>query len=182
MVWLEAFSPMQVHWQHKWFIIPYQGQLILLQGLNSVSPSHLYLQLCVVPDPEPTESVLEAVPPEIQQLLHQYQHMFDPPTELPPSRACNHRIPLILGAQPPYRYPPGLKDEIERQLVPASAVSSPVLLVMKKDGTYRFGVDFRQLNTITAKSKYPMPVFDQLMDELTHASWFSNLDLRAGFH
>jgi hypothetical protein len=43
-------------------------------------------------------------------------------------------------------------------------------------------VDFRHLNALTLKSKYPVPVFDQLMDELGKASWFSNLDLRSGFH
>jgi hypothetical protein len=43
-------------------------------------------------------------------------------------------------------------------------------------------VDFRHLNTLTLKSKFPVPVFDQLMDELSNASWFSCLDLRAGFH
>ena len=60
------------------------------------------------------------VPPEIQLLLQKFSSMFEEPTELPPSQACNHRIPLIPGAQPiftrPYRYPPGLKDEIERQV------------------------------------------------------------------
>jgi hypothetical protein len=85
-----------------------------------------------------------------------------------------------------------LKDEIEKQvqdmlskgiIQPSTSLfSSPVLLVKKKDGTYRFCVDFHHLNALTLKSKYPVPVFDQLMDELAGASWFTNLDLRSRFH
>jgi hypothetical protein len=60
------------------------------------------------------------LPPKIDALINQFQHLFKPPTSLPPSWACNHTIPLILGARPifirPYRNPPGLKDEIERQV------------------------------------------------------------------
>jgi hypothetical protein len=63
-----------------------------------------------------------------------------------------------------------------------SPFSSSVLLVRKKDEGYRFCVDFRHLNALTLKSKYLVPVFDQLMDELAHARWFSTLDLRARFH
>jgi len=120
MDWLEAHSPMHVHWLQKWLAIPYQGQLVLLQGLDSISPSHLYIQLCAVQDATPQEQQAVDVPPEIQLLLQKFSSMFEEPTELPPSQACNHRIPPIPSAQPiftrPYRYPPGLKDEIERQV------------------------------------------------------------------
>jgi hypothetical protein len=103
---------------------------------------------------------------------------------------------LIPGSTPvsvrPYRYPPAIKDEIERQVQDMltsgiiqhndSPFSSPVLLVKKKDGTFHFCMEFRHLNAITAKSKYLVPIIEELLDELEGASWFSSLDLTDGYH
>lgn len=133
---------------------------------------------------------------EISQLLQDFQSVFEPPAGYPPSRDCEHDIPLLPGATPvsvhPCRYPLAVKDEIERQITEMlssgiiqhnqSPFSSSVLLVKKKDGTFWFCVDFRQLNAITVKKRYPVPVIEELLDELDGASWLSSLDLAAGYH
>lgn len=91
-----------------------------------------------------------------------------------------------------YRYNPAQKDEIERQVAEmlqqgviqpsVSPFSSPVLLVQKKDLTWRFCIDYRHLNAITVKNRYPLPIVDELLDELAGSSLFTSLDLRAGYH
>jgi hypothetical protein len=195
MDWLEAFSPMKVHWAEKWLSIQYGSGHIVLQGLSSESANCSVIQLYQA-DVASSDSSTQTMFPEVQLLLDEFRSLFAEPTELPPRRTCDHRIPLVSGAAPvairQYRYKPALKDEIERQVSKLlhsgfirpsqSAFSSPILLVRKKDGSWRMCVDYRMLNALTVKSKFPIPIVDELLDELSGAKWFSCLDLRAGFN
>ncbi|XP_019239740.1 PREDICTED: uncharacterized protein LOC109219722 [Nicotiana attenuata] len=105
-------------------------------------------------------------------LLHQYHLIFAEPTSLPPQRgAFDHRIPLQ----------PGSKHQGAIQYS-NSPFSSPVVLVGKKDGSWRLCVDYRELNQCTVKDKFPIPLIDDLLDELAGATIFSKIDLRSGYH
>jgi hypothetical protein len=175
--------------------IPYHNSTIILYESLPNLPVGTMIQLCSV-DVKVQDSVSVVFPAEVQRLIHDFVVLFEVPVDLPPSRSCDHSIPLVDGASPvnmrSYRYPPVLKYEIEKQvgemlknglIQPSnSPFSSSVLLVKKKDNSWRFCVDYRFLNAITLKGKFPIPIIDEFLDEPGHASWFSSLDLRAGFH
>jgi hypothetical protein len=195
MDWLAQHSPMQMDWAQKWLVILYDGASRALQGeIHSLPPSTVVQVSTISADTSGSNQSSQL--PAITQLLQEYQSVFEPPQGYPPERAFAHDIPLLPGAAPvnvqPYRYPPAVKDEIERQIMEMlrsgivepshSPFLSSVLLVKKKDGTYQFSMDFQHLNAITIKSKYPVLVIKELLDELHGACWFSCLDLTAGYH
>ena len=111
-------------------------------------------------------------------------------------RNTAHTIPLEPGHKPPfkpiYRLSPVELAEVEKQvsellkqglIEPSSSpFGAPVLFVAKKDGSLRMCIDYRGLNKISIKYKYPLPRTDQLLDALSGAKVFSNLDLQSGYH
>lgn len=211
MDWLSCFSPMNCHWRDNYISFQYKGKQIKLQGISTTAESSLqqmeiselhqlqatndiWAMAVVETTQEPTTTT--ELPGCITTLLTEFSDVFSEPQGLPPHRQYDHAVTLEAGAQPPntkpYRYSPLQKDEIERQVQEMlrsgvimhsmSPYAAPVLLVKKKDGTWRFCIDYRRLNMVTIKNKFPLPIVDELLDELAGAAFFSKLDLRAGYH
>ncbi|GJW86082.1 putative reverse transcriptase domain-containing protein [Tanacetum coccineum] len=115
---------------------------------------------------------------------------------LPPTRPVEFQIDLIPGAAPvaraPYRLAPFEMKELLEQLQeltdkgfirPSSSPwGAPVLFVKKKDGSFRMCIDYRELNKLTVKNRYPLPRIDDLFDQLQGSSIYSKIDLRSGYH
>ncbi|GJY55977.1 putative reverse transcriptase domain-containing protein [Tanacetum coccineum] len=115
---------------------------------------------------------------------------------LPPTRQVEFQIDLVPGAAPvaraPYRLAPSKMKELSEQLKelsdkgfirPSSSPwGAPVLFVKKKDGSFRMCIDYRELNKLTVKNRYPLPRIDDLFDQLQGSSVYSKIDLRSGYH
>jgi hypothetical protein len=135
---------------------------------------------------------------ELDAILSKYADVFPDklPPGVPPDRGIDHSIELVPGSVPPYkgmyRLSPKELAEVEQQskelldnglIEPSrSPYGAPILFVQKKDGSLRMCVDYRALNKITVKNRYPLPRIDDLLDKLSGAKVFSSLDLRSGYH
>nr|GFC06104.1 putative reverse transcriptase domain-containing protein [Tanacetum cinerariifolium] len=132
-----------------------------------------------------------------QPIVSEFPDVF--PDELPgipPVREVGFNIELIPGSEPiskaPYRMAPielkELKDQLQELLErgfihpSVSPWGAPVIFVKKKDGSMRLGIDYRELNKITIRNRYPLPRIDDLFDQLQGAMHFSKIDLRSGHH
>ncbi|GJP82598.1 hypothetical protein CLOP_g12838, partial [Closterium sp. NIES-67] len=114
------------------------------------------------------------------------------PTGLPPSRPEDHRIELEPGAQPTvqrqFRLSQPEQEELQQQLdnlltkgfirPSTSPYTAPILFTPKKDGGFRMCINYRVLNRITIKSRYPIPRANKLLDQLRGAKFFSKIDLQ----
>ncbi|XP_027060758.1 uncharacterized protein [Coffea arabica] len=193
--WMREHSPVTFDFKHLQFSFNQEGQEVKLQGdlgetnikLRKGETVQKFLRRkkketlrrpCVlaVDTPEVTSHTDDS----ISALLADYTDVFGEPSTLPPIRQLDHKIPLKPDSKPfkliPYRYPHTQKNEIEKQvqemlvngiIQPShSPFTSPVLLVRKKDETWRFCIDYRQLNEITIKDKFSIPIIDDLLDEL----------------
>ncbi|XP_028222321.1 uncharacterized protein LOC114403496 [Glycine soja] len=209
--WLQSLGPILTDYTKLSMQFFHDNRIVELQGDSAThhellsspqfrrvcrdQPNSICFHITLLP--EESESTLPVpVDPQVQQLLHQFSILFQDPTTLPPERETDHQIHLRPDATPvnvrPYKYPYYQKREIESQveamlqcgiIQPSKSLfSSPVLLVKKSDNTWRFCVDYRALNALTIKDRFPIPTIDELLDELGGASCFSKLDLLQGYH
>ena len=141
-----------------------------------------------------SEKLEQSEQTQIRNLINKYKHIFSHQSQVQTTKNIKHSIitnesfPL---RQKPYRVAPKERDIIEEQVEkmlednvirPSSTPwASPVILVKKKDGSWRFCVDYRRLNKVTIKDVYPLPRIDDILDSLQGAKYFSALDLKSGY-
>ncbi|XP_026396090.1 uncharacterized protein LOC113290721 [Papaver somniferum] len=183
--WMRELSPMLFDFKKLTITFQHQGKNIELVGHTE----------------EATVSIMNVTAPStdiaapIAEVLDQFSSVFQLPTSLPPQRAHDHHIPLSPNSVPPNQRPyhvPFVQKSVLEKLVQEmlidgfiqpshSPLSSPVLLVKKKDDDWRFCVDYHKLNSMTIKDKYPIPIIDELLAELRGSKIFK-LDLQSGYH
>ncbi|KAL0545180.1 hypothetical protein IC582_020327 [Cucumis melo] len=164
----------------------------LKKGLSRDEPTFMVIPL------NSSENSGETVPKEIMRVLEKYRDVMPDslPKSLSPRRMIDHEIELVTGVEPPaknaYHMAPPKLAELRKQLDellnagfirPAKApYGASVLFQKKKDGSLRLCIDYRALNKLTVRNKYPLPIITDLFNRLHGAKYFSKLDLRSGYY
>ena len=144
----------------------------------------------------PSTSSHPPLPPQMSAIMADYPKVFEEAEGVEPHPPVRHPIRLEDDARPshvkPYRFTETQKNEMREQVSlllqkgwirPSSSPwGAPVLLVPKKDGTWRFCVDFRNLNAVTVRDSFPLPRIDDLLHKVGQATVFSKMDMQSGFH
>ncbi|KAL0462762.1 UNVERIFIED_CONTAM: RNA-directed DNA polymerase [Sesamum latifolium] len=162
------------------------------KGCKRSEPSYL----CTLRFDE-IEKASGPIPGVIKKLLKEFENVMpdELPRKLPPKRAVDHEIELVPGTKPPARAPyrmsqpelvelrKQLKDILESGIIkPAkSQYGASVLFQKKADGSLYMCCDYRALNKITVKNKYPIPLVADCFDRLSQAKYFTKIDLRSGY-
>ncbi|KAJ4745297.1 polyprotein [Rhynchospora pubera] len=208
--WLVKLGPMKIDWGKGSIEFNQGGKEVKLQVKEEISEVQMVSEVDVDKELKKGSELLIAhlfeinevgetssnVRPELKEVLETFQAVFEEPKGLPPFRGIDHQIDLLPGTKPvnqrPYRYSYFQKLEIKKivgELLKEGLIqpstnpfASPVLLVKKKDGGWRMCIDYRRLNTSTVKNKFPIPIIEDLLDELHGSKIYSKIDLRAGYH
>ena len=139
-----------------------------------------------------------AIRDRLAETLEEYRDVFPDklPYGPPPKRVIDHEIETIPGEAPPHRSPSRLSsaelDEMRRQIdalleqgwirPSSSPYGAPILFILKKNGKWRMCIDYRALNKITVKNRYPLPKVEELLDRLHGARYFTKIDLSSVYH
>jgi len=166
-------------------------------ALTAPSGNRIEVRVSMSPSSEGTVYHVSSGSVEDIRVVKEFPDVF--PEDLPgmpPEREIEFVIDLLPGTAPiskrPYRMAVNELEELKKQLrelqskgyirPSSSPWGAPVIFVEKKDGTQRMCVDYRSLNEVTIKNKYPLPRIEDLFDQLKGVCVFSKIDLRSGYH
>ena len=192
--WLRRSNP-RVNWRtgHLQWELPGRGLAAVQRHETATSKPTKALRIYVM-----TKELKPILGAAIPEEYHQYSELFQEEldTGLPEHNKWDHYIPIKEGEEPRFNktYPlnptqrQALKDYLKEMLAKGyirpstSPAGYPILFVPKKNGKLRLCVDYRHLNNITVKNRYPLPLISELRDRLCKAKWFTALDLKGAYN
>jgi hypothetical protein len=207
--WLQSLGTVDFNFQEIFMKVSLEGKEFELRGFtrkpnkviisNSVTPllkkrhHGVIIQLCSLY----FQTSKPCIPPYLQGIIDNNSKVFeDIPIGLQPTRDQDHSIHLIPGSVlpniRPYIYPYSQKSGIERMVEEMlevgiirpgqSSYSALVVMVCKKEGSWHMCPDYRELENITIKYKFPILVIDELLNEMHGEIYFTKFDFHSGYH